>query len=579
MDKNKKRKLLITQVYECLNSGQRKEAIIAIVLILINSILDVISLGSIIPLIILITNPEIINSNFYLNYLFKILNFTSQNSFLIFFAIGLIILFMLKNIINALISRYIIRFTYRVESNIAEDNFKSFYNIPYLSFSNSSFSEITTNIQNTPTLFASSILLASINLIGDFVILLGITIGLMIYNASLLLLLGFILGPILIIFYLIKNGSINKIKEDIKNTPIQSFKYLSQGVQGYIDIKIYQKENFFIKKFIYFKKKLHKKYIILYLIRIASEKTLELTAIFALITIFIYSIVMKKNAEQTISLISLFAAATYRLIPSINKIINNLTNIKTYAYTMEYIQKNTIVESSTNLNNFISFHKHIKFSNICFSYPHATKPTLQNINLEIKKGEIIGLVGRSGSGKTTLLKLLLRFLKEDSGQLYIDDMHLTDYHTLSWRKHIGYVSQNPVLLNATIAENIALGEEEIDYKKISTCISSCELLGLIESLPHGVKANIGERGAKLSGGQIQRIAIARALYRDADILVLDESTSALDLKTEEEIIKTLSNLNKEGKTIIIITHRASTLKVCHNTYEINNGILEKINIL
>jgi ABC-type multidrug transport system fused ATPase/permease subunit len=198
---------------------------------------------------------------------------------------------------------------------------------------------------------------------------------------------------------------------------------------------------------------------------------------------------------------------------------------------------------------------------------------LNDCNLIINKGEKIGIVGKSGTGKSTLVNNILGFLSPTSGCIFIDKAPLNGSNLKNWWKIVGYVRQDAFILNATFAENIALGEipEVIDYVRLQHAVEMSSLSSLITELPEGVHTVLSERGNNLSGGQKQRIAIARAIYKGAQVLVFDEATSALDTKTEEEITDAINELGKENLTIIIIAHRYTSLRFCEKIYQIENG--------
>jgi ABC-type bacteriocin/lantibiotic exporter with double-glycine peptidase domain len=204
-------------------------------------------------------------------------------------------------------------------------------------------------------------------------------------------------------------------------------------------------------------------------------------------------------------------------------------------------------------------------------------PILKNASLFIRKGEKIILSGKSGTGKTTLLYLLLRFIKEQEGTISVDGVTLTDQNALAWRRNIGYVPQNPYILDASVKENIAFGvpDEQIDLNKIGEVIGMMDLGAWVDALPEKIDTVIGERGARISGGQRQRLAIARALYHDAEILLLDEVTNQLDAQTETEVMKAIDHLMSQKKTIILITHHPDLWTSFDAVYELKDGHFEK----
>ena len=230
-----------------------------------------------------------------------------------------------------------------------------------------------------------------------------------------------------------------------------------------------------------------------------------------------------------------------------------------------------------NYNKIFSDFQNIKFKNVNFFYKNRTKKNLIDINLDISRNDIVGIVGPSGSGKSTLVNLLLGLLIPSSGSIEADNVGINS-SIINWRSCIGYVPQSIFLLNESLKNNIAFGvpDENISTSKLMECIRQSQLETFFSDLPNGLLTKLGERGTKISGGELQRIGIARALYFDPNILIFDESTSALDHETEQKLLDEIYNF-KNNKTIIFITHRNSTLKYCNKIYKINEGSLSLLN--
>jgi len=237
--------------------------------------------------------------------------------------------------------------------------------------------------------------------------------------------------------------------------------------------------------------------------------------------------------------------------------------------------KNTKIESISN-KQLKNLQQNIIFDNVTFKYVEGDVEVLKDINFKITKGNMVGIVGESGAGKSTIINLLLGLLSPTNGKVLVDNIDIKkDIKT--WQKQIGYVPQNIYLTDDSLTNNIALGisQEDIKMDYVRECIAAINLEKLIEQLPQGLDTLVGERGARISGGQLQRLGLARALYNNPEVLVLDEATSSLDIKTEEKIMKTIKNL--QGlKTIIIISHRMSTLKYCDHLFNISNGKLKEV---
>jgi ABC-type bacteriocin/lantibiotic exporter with double-glycine peptidase domain len=253
-------------------------------------------------------------------------------------------------------------------------------------------------------------------------------------------------------------------------------------------------------------------------------------------------------------------------LPSFNRITLAVINLKTYEYTLEIIDKiipvsGTVNKSLRNINPFQSF----KISKISYKYPNTSKYLFENFSLEVIKGDIIGISGESGSGKSTLIKIIAGLLKPNFGEVYYNNEICNDDLISLWQHKIGYVRQNVFVYNSSMKNNIAFGVDEqfIDYNKLNYALKLSNLEEFIASNEYGIEYNIGENGSKLSGGQIQRVGIARAIYFDSEIILFDEPVSSLDDIAQIKIIKTISDLAKKDFTIIISSHQKQVFKYCN----------------
>jgi ABC-type bacteriocin/lantibiotic exporter with double-glycine peptidase domain len=279
-------------------------------------------------------------------------------------------------------------------------------------------------------------------------------------------------------------------------------------------------------------------------------------------------------------MLGIYAIALFRLLPSSNKILNCLNMLKfnissTHKILNEIKSFNHSLISNSNkvkFQNFI-FNEKITLEKVNFTYESSNKVILDDINLTIRKNEIIGISGASGSGKSTLLNIICFLLAPTSGKILIDDMPI-EYIYKSYQLKIGYVSQKIYLIDDTFIQNIIFGVDKVnyDYNLFKDVIAKLDLIKVLDNLPLKENTIIGERGSKFSGGQQQRIGIARALYKNPEILILDEATNALDEKSEKEILNTVCNL-KDNLTIILVSHKKTVLDFCDKVYEIKNGHL------
>ena len=356
-------------------------------------------------------------------------------------------------------------------------------------------------------------------------------------------------------------------------------KIINQILNSIIEIKLYQKSNFFIKKFNESISKEFKSIVFYEIFSKVPRQIIELLII-ALICFVIYlSSTVGINIQAVISIILLYFFAAIRVYPSINNIImhklalvQSEISIKEICHDIE--NENQLSETIDHDFEKYNFEDSIKIKNINFKYPNR-EITLNNINFEIKKNEIIGLVGKTGSGKSTLVKIIMGLIDPTNGDVLIDGNQLKNIN-YKWQKNISYIPQNFYILDDTILENVLFGEDKtkLDNKLLQEALKFASLEKFINQLPEKLNTIVGPNGKKLSGGQLQRLAIARAMYQNTNILVFDEATNSLDKKTEEEIIDKIYKL-KGSKTIIIITHNDKILDKCDKIYKIESENLFK----
>jgi ABC-type bacteriocin/lantibiotic exporter with double-glycine peptidase domain len=304
---------------------------------------------------------------------------------------------------------------------------------------------------------------------------------------------------------------------------------------------------------------------------------LELISILTILVVILMFVNQGKNFNELLPILTFAVVATVKLIPSFGNIITSLNNIKFNSVSLENVYS-TLLESNHQKEDYKKekepkddTKKFLEVDLIDFSYPNKKEKVINNLTLSINKRQIIGFTGSSGSGKTTLVDIILGLLYPNRGSVKNFGIDIKKF-LKSWRKKIGYVPQNLSLIDGTVKDNICLGhlEDEIDHELLQKCINFSELHAFINTLPNRLETNVGHLGKKISGGQLQRIGIARALYQNPNILIFDEATNALDINIEDKLIKNLKKFN-EDLTIILISHRLSVLKNCDKIFIIEKG--------
>lgn len=554
---------------------QRKGLIILTIMLFIGMILEVFGLGILIPALSIILDPEIIEKTPLILQIKNYFSEFSDQSFVLLFLAAIVFVYIIKTSFIVFLTHKQNRFLTNITAQISNNLFSSYLSQPYNFHLNRNASELIKNIQveiNYLYTFFNSLITILIE--GGFVFsVLGTLLYIEPFGA---ICVGSFYGLLSVLFLQFTKSKLKKWGDLRQELDTQVSKIASEGLGGIKDLLILGKTKFYIKDYTY------KNYLKARLN--ANQGTLsqiprfylELISIVGLVSFIVILIFQGKDTTSIITVLGVFVAATFRMIPSLNRIISATQSMKYYLSSVHVVYKE--INSSTQFKdnkNYPEKHKFlnkIEFKKVNFNFNNLM-PVLIDVDLEIRKGYTIGIIGESGSGKSTLVDLLIGLHKPTSGEIVIDGLSGIQMDQV-WKNNIGYVSQSIYLTDDSIKNNIALGipKNKINETRIVELLDQVQLKKFITNLELGVNTKVGERGVQLSGGQRQRIGLARALYHNPDILILDEATSALDMETEIEIMRSINYL-KRHKTIIIIAHRLSTLKSCDSIYKIDDGKL------
>ena len=572
----------VIKINRLLTPGQKKKSLLMIFQIFSLGILDVFGLASLLPIIHLTTNQDLIFSNSYLHQVYQFLHFTSPIYFILFIFFIAVLFFVMKNIIGVWINYSQIKFSYDIASNLTSRKLKQFLKLDVTAIVSTNSSVFASNISASPSELSTGLMVPLFSFFSELIVVFLIVLGILLYDFKLIIILGVVLIPTIFIFYRLIRNKTYTMGLEKNNSRYYTFQYLYQIIHGYIDVVLMNKTAHYSKKFLDKNKQLNHALTQLTFYETIPNRFIEVIAIFAVFMIFAYSAFFHIVDTGFTTFLTIFIAAAYRILPSFNRIIISVVRIKANQVVLEILKDiptdhtgNDALHFQTEKENPLtpSFTKSIEIKNISYRYKGSSEKALSDISVKISKGEIIGFIGTSGSGKTTLFNILLRLLIEQEGELLIDGKIIDENVLIGWRKMIGYVRQDYFLIDASFAENIAFGvsRENINEQKLKDCIRLASLDDFLKTLPNGIETQIGEKGSKLSGGQKQRIAIARSLYHDSEIILFDEATSALDHETENEIIETINNLYVQKKTMLMIAHRYTTLRKCDKIYELKDG--------
>ena len=352
--------------------------------------------------------------------------------------------------------------------------------------------------------------------------------------------------------------------------------HLQQGLGGAKDVKLLGREADFLERYrehSFESARVGRNQITLVQL---PRLWLELLAVVGLATLVLAMLAQGREMTRIVPALGLFAAAAFRLLPSVNRLLNAAQSLRFGLPAVDLLRDELslpALEAVRETANQSAFHSRIQLDRICYTYPNASAPALNDITMTISQGESVGLIGPSGSGKSTVVDVILGLLTPTAGHVAVDGCDI-QLGLRAWQDQIGYVPQFIYLTDDTLRRNVAFGlaEDQVDDAAVRRAIAAAQLEEFVASLPQGLETVVGERGVRLSGGQRQRIGVARALYHDPAVLVLDEATSALDTATERGVMDAVTAL-QGAKTLVIVAHRLSTVERCSRQYRLENGQL------
>ena len=567
---------IIHRVFVLLPDRFKHRGGVVVLLLLLNSVLDVLGLGAIIPVVLVLVKDGAIQSNTFLRLVHEWTGLMDENYFIVLLCVLLLFVLVLKNIATTFITYYQAKFTFELQTFFSQNLFRAFYQrgLPYFKKMNSQ--NVLRNINGVPSSFSTGIVLPILNVLTEMFIVLFILAGLLYYDYKVVILIAALVIPAFGLFYSFSKNKIKHFQEELYRLAPEMSRVSFEAIYGFTDVKVTGTEEGFFKEHKFLQEEMVGHNILLTTYKAIPTKVIEFSMFLGISVIIAYGVFAFDNRSDLIALLGLFALAAYRILPSINRFMLSIMTIKSFEYTIEVMErKDAQLESySTESNKVeeIDFHS-LTLRNLSFLYENQTDPVLKEINLVVSKGEVIGIIGESGSGKSTLMNLILGFFPVQQDQLLINDLPLTKERLAPWQKSLGYVSQDVFMMDASIKENVAFGRElnQIDDVLVWECLEKASLAKLVHGFRDGLDTIVGERGGLLSGGQKQRIGIARSLYSGAQVLLFDEATSALDTETEREITESIHRLKKDNFTMIIIAHRVTSLKFCDRIIELADG--------
>ncbi len=551
------------------SSNQKKQFFTLIAFSIIAMILETISLASIFPILDLFFN----DSSKIKDYLVFEKTFNSLNKEQIIFLLSAIFLlvFLIKAIFLTFFLHQKNNFVYNIRNIQTNNLLKSYVYNDYLFHLDNNSATLIRNINdaNLLSVFARSL----IDFTSEIILFTGILIFLVIIYPILTISISLFFFFIALVFFKIFQSKISIYGEKSRYYRGRKLKNLKEIFGGIREIKIFGQENNFLKLFNqnnFFENDSTKRHTF---ITGLPKIWFEWLTILILSILLIFLIKTVEQSNSIIPLLGLYLFAAFKIVPAVIKITNllqdmrfSLPSIRPYISNKSQIE-GEIFDNKKNID--FEFKKIIEINNLRYEYPSAKKEIFNGLNICISKNQLVGIYGESGTGKTTLINLLLGLLRPDTGNILVDKKNIFN-NVSGWQNKISYIPQSIFITDEKISNNVALGvpENKIDINKVNDCLKFANLSKFIDELPNGLNTHCGELGDKISGGQKQRLAIARAFYHNSEVLIFDEFTNNLDQENENKIMDDILKL--KDKTRIIVTHSPKVLSYCEKKFEIKN---------
>lgn len=572
----------LKELISYLSEKRKKQILIFIILTIFTSMMEMLSVAAVVPFIQSLTNPDYTGKNLFFYDLILINN---KKDLLLVTSL----LFASISGLTALLRCILVYFTAKLSNMITAELsikiYKSKLYEPYSKFisqsSNIIISAVTEKINQIYS-FLNSV----VNIVSGIFILIGLMLILLWINImATVFSLGFF-GILYLVIILLSKKTLKRNSQIINYEQNKIILSLQNGLGSIRDIILDKTHEFYISTFSKSNFNKAKRKSIGEVIAFAPRYIFEgMAVILVVLLILLYGMKSQINIDDfTIFFPTLAALAlgSQKMIPLLNSLFANLSNMRQSVFqiaeVIDILNEDMKKDRETSYKkNEIYFEKYIVFKNIFFSYEKNKKYIFEDINLKIKKGSRVGIIGKTGEGKSTFLDLLMGLLEPVNGSILIDSTKLSQETIDSWQSKISHVPQKIFLSDDTYLANIAFGKstEKIDYRKVILAAKKAQINNFIIKNKDGYDERVGERGVKLSGGQIQRLGLARALYKNSEIIIFDEATNSLDSNTESLIMEEVYGLDK-NLTVIIVAHRLNTLQHCDTIYEIKDKKVNKI---
>ena len=568
---------MIKKILYIFDARQKRNAVILMFMTLIGSFIELLGVSAIMPLVSVVTDNSIIETNAKYKLVADILNIHDAKTYVLVMALVLIIVYIIKNVYICLQYNFQYRFVYNNQRRMSKKMLEYYIRQDYLYHTATNVSVLQRNIASDVN-FCFDVVLNLLSFVNEATVVVVLVIYLSIVDFVSTISIALLLGLFLLAFVLFFKKYSVKLGYKTRTAAANQGKWLLQSFAGIKEIKVMNKEDFFVKNYdteskIYSEMRRKQSFV-----QIVPKPVMESVCICGLLGIMSAQIYFGANMAEFVPVLSVFAIAAFRMLPSMNKLSGCYSAIMYGQSALDNVyddviemKSNEVVRSKEETDNYeFEIKEKISVNSLTFKYPSGDENVVENASFSIEKLKSTALVGPSGAGKSTMADLILGVLTPNDGSIEVDGVDISE-HMNAWHKKIGYIPQVIYLMDDTIRANVAFGvpKDQIDDERVWQALKEAQLDEFVREQPDGLDSEVGDRGVRISGGQRQRIGIARALYTNPEVLVLDEATSALDNETETAVMESIDALHG-SRTMIIIAHRLTTIRNCDYIYEVKD---------
>ncbi|WP_026437996.1 ABC transporter ATP-binding protein [Acinetobacter towneri] len=567
----------LKQLWQILSPLDKRKIIYVFILVMGMAFIESAGVISIMPFLAVLSNPNVVESNSYLKQLYDFTGSANKQNFVLY--LGFLSLFIvICSTVFKIVTQYAVnRFASLQRHYFSTRLLKVYLQQNYEFFIQRNSATLVKNILSEVDQLIWTMILPALTLMSYGLVLLSMVGILLLYDPLMAIATALVLGLFYATIYMLVRKKLTQIGQEFTQANKERYQTCQEALAGIKDVMINNAEHGYIKQFEESSRVFARHIATREILGQVPLNVIETVGYGCLIGLAMLLVVSGKEVSHILPVLGLYGFAAYRMLPAAQNIYRAISKIKfsqqVLAVLKPEFELEKKIESAQNGYKFdsLNFDYFIRLENIKYAYPsRLDEPVLENFSLKIKKNSSLGIIGKSGSGKSTLMDIMLGLLFPQEGKIYIDDEELGEENIPKWRALVGYVPQFIYLADKTIAENIAFGtpKDEIDLEQVKKVAKLAQIDDfIINSLKNSYNTVIGERGVMLSGGQRQRIGIARALYKNPQVLFMDEATSALDSETEQAVNDAIRSLNGT-MTIVIIAHRYTSLKYCNEMIEL-----------